>query len=174
MDLLRPDIIAAQERFDALEHHNIHIKELLEQHSDLQTVLDDKNNMDFYAASINPLVDKVEFTKGQENTTYVDFHKVLPFKNVQTNCSKCDGLIRVNSSPFGFPVLIAHELKFRDDYNWFPTNYEDILKIYNFSPKVLAEIQLYIIDLLDKEAKLNRKINKTFLPSSIKKLLPFT
>lgn len=166
-------LVPAQKIFDMFSHHNIHTEALLKNHPDLQAYINDAT-VDYYAESVNPIVDTVNFINGEENTTYVHFHKALPFKKIEIACSKCDGIIRVNSNPSQIPIMVNHELSFRSEYNWYACVYEDILKINNFNSKVLAEIEIYILKFLEEETKLNRKIDKEYLSNSIKKLLPFT
>lgn len=172
--MAKPDILSGREIVDQFEHHNIHTQGLIGFHPDLKVNSDGKK-VDYYAASVNPLVD--EFILGKDTLgTYIYLHYCLPYKTVHVPCHKCDGLIRVNSIPSKIPLFIEHEGSFRDDFVTYGCVYEELIKNNNFSAKTLTEIQMYILKHIQEYSKNlpKAKVDLYYINNSIKKLLPFT
>jgi hypothetical protein len=173
--MAKPEIFTGKEIVDQFEHHNLHTQGLIALHPDLKVHSDGKH-VDYYAESVNALVD--EFILNKETlSTYVYLHFANPFKKIRVPCHKCDGLIRVNSIPSKIPLFIEHEGTFRDDYMIYSCVYEELIKNNNFSAKTLSEIQLYILKHIqeyNKSGISKPKVDLYYLNNSIKRLLPFT
>lgn len=162
---------------DRFQHDLIHTEALLKLYSDLSLVTKNGSNtvhdVEYFSSEIAPEVDSCEFNR--ENTsTYIYTHVVHPYKNVRINCTKCDGLVKVNSNPHRIPLFLEHETLFKKEYTISCFVYEDLLKFHNFSNKILADTQLYILSKLDEHAKNSSKLDLFALSNSIKLLLPFT
>lgn len=170
--MAKPDILTGKEIVDQFEHHNIHTQGLIALHPDLKVYSDGKN-VDYYAESINALVDEVSLNK-ETLSTYVYLHFANPFKKIHVPCNKCEGLIQVNSIPSKIPVFIEHETTFRDDFMLYGCVYEELIKTGNFSATTLSEIQMYILKHIQGYPKTKSKVDLFNINNSIKKLLPFT
>jgi hypothetical protein len=129
-------------------------------------------DVEYFSSIISSEVDQFDFVR-ENTTTYLYTHVVKPYKNVRVSCSKCDGLVRVNSNPFRIPIFLEHETSFGKDFTISCFVYEDLLKSHNFSSKTLAETQLYIISKLEEHTKNNHRLDIFALSNSIKRLLPF-
>lgn len=167
----------AQQVVERFQHDLMHSESLLRLYPDLSMVTksdaNSLNEAEYFSTTIASEVDICEFNK--ENTaTYVYTHVVQPYKNVRINCTKCDGLIRVNSNPHRIPLFLEHETSFKKEYTISCFVYEDLLKFHSFNSKILAECQLYILSKLDEHSKNNNKLDLLALSNSIKLLLPFT
>lgn len=168
--------LEAQKVVDQFQHHSLHSEALLRMYPDLSVVATGISNsiyeVDYFSNMICSEVNQFDFVK-ENTTTYIYTHVVKPFKNIQVNCSKCDGIVRVNSNPSRIPIFLEHETAFGKDYTISCFVYEDLLKQHNFSSKTLADSQLYIISKLEEHTKNNHKLDIFALSNSIKRLLPF-
>lgn len=169
--------LEAQQVVDKFQHDLIHSESLLKLYSDLSIVSkspsDSVHEVEYFSSQIASEVDSCEFIK--ENTsTYIYTHVVHPYKNVRINCTKCDGVVKINSNPNRIPLFLEHETLFKKDYTITCFVYEDLFKFHGFSNQVLADTQLYILSKLDEHAKNNSKLDLFALSNSIKLLLPFT
>lgn len=166
----------AKTAVDQFQHDALHSEELLRIYPDLSIVATSLSKaiyeLEYFSASISSEVNQFDFIK-ENTTTYIYTHVVKPYKNIQINCSKCDGIIRVNSNPSRVPLFLEHETMFGKEYTISCFVYEDLLKAHSFSSKTLAESQLYIISKLEEHTKNNHKIDIFALSNSIKRLLPF-
>lgn len=169
--------IEAKQVVDKFQHDLIHSKELLEMYPDLSIVSksnpDNLHEVEYFSNQIASEVDSCEFIR-ENSSTYLYTHVAHPYKSVQLNCAICNGVVRVNSNPHRIPVFLEHETMFKKDFTITCFVYEDLLKFHNFSNKILADTQLYIISKLDEHTKNNNKIDLFALSNSIKLLLPFT
>jgi hypothetical protein len=157
---MKPKGVEAQAVVDQFHHHTLHSDALLRLYPDL-TIVADGTTVDYF-----------DFLK-ESTTTYLYIHSVRPYKNIQINCLKCDGVVRVNSHPFRIPIFLEHEIVYNKEYNIYSFVYEDLIKAHNFSAKTLAETQLYILSKLEEHTKNNHKIDFFTMSNSIKRLLPF-
>src|SRR5574339_33203 len=160
--------LEAQKVVDQFQHHSLHSEALLKLYPDLSIVADGIS-VEYFSARISSEVNQFDFVK-ENTTTYVYTHVVKPYKNIQLSCSKCDGIVRVNSNPSRIPIFLEHETVFGKDYTISCFVYEDLLKSHNFSGKSLAETQLYIISKLEEHTKNNHKLDIFALSNSIKRL----
>lgn len=163
--------VVAQDMVEVMKHHNHHSEELLGLYPDL-TIEVDGNSANYYSTIINSQVDEFRFEK-EATTTYFNIHSVHPYKNIRIPCSRCEGLIRVSSTPSRIPLFLEHENFYNKEYIWYGFVYEEMLKSHNFSPAALAQSQLHIISKLDEHSKVNHKVDIFNLNNSVKKLLPF-
>lgn len=168
---MKPKGIEAQKVVDQFHHHSLHSEALLKLYPDLSIVADGAT-VEYFSVAISSEVNQFDFVK-ENTTTYLYIHSVRPYKNVQISCSKCDGIVRVNSNPSRIPVFLEHETIFSKEFTISCFVYEDLLKHHGFSGKTLAETQLYIISKLEEHTKNNHKIDIFALSNSIKRLLPF-
>ncbi len=154
-----------------IDHITLHSEKLLQLYPDLNvspTIFETK----YFSKTLNADVDEFEFSSSSMST-YVYIHKISPFKNVQIDCPKCNGLVRVNSEPHELPILIEHELTFRTAFNLYTPPYQDIIKSANLSEKTLTAVQLHIISKLEEHHSSKHTLDLLGLNDSIKKLLPF-
>lgn len=167
----------AQQVVDQFQHDLIHSEALLKLYPDLSVIAKNISStiheIEYFSTTISSDVDSSEFFK-EPTSTYLFTHVVLPYKNVQLNCSKCDGIVRVNSNPHRVPLFLEHEVVFKKEYTISCFVYEDLLKIHNFNSKILADSQMYILSKLEEHTKNNNKLDLFTLSNSIKRLLPFT
>lgn len=167
----------AQQVVDKFQHDLIHSESLLRLYPDLSIVSksspDGAHEVEYFSSNISIEIDSCDFIK-ESTSTYLYTHFVHPYKNVRINCTKCDGLVKVNSNPHRIPIFLEHETSFRKDFTISCFVYEDLFKFHNFSNKVLADTQLYILSKLDEHSKNNSKLDLFALSNSIKLLLPFT
>lgn len=167
----------AQQVLDKFQHDLIHSEALLKLYSDLSIVTasapDTLHEVEYFSSNIAAEIDSCDFIK-ESTSSYLYTHIVQPYKNVRINCTKCDGLVKVNSNPHRIPIFLEHETLFRKDFTIICFVYEDLFKFHKFSNKVLADTQLYIISKLDEHTKSNSKLDLFGLSNSIKLLLPFT
>lgn len=168
--------LEAQQVLDKFQHDLIHSEALLRLYSDLSLVTKSVENtlheVEYFSSKIAVEVDACDFLK-EQTSTYLYTHVVQPYKNVRINCTKCDGIIRVNTNPHRIPLFLEHETTFKKEYTIICFVYEDLFKFHNFSNKVLADTQLYILSKLDEHAKNNNRLDLFALSNSIKLLLPF-
>lgn len=162
---------------DKFQHDLIHSEALLRLYPDLNISTKSGTNsiheIEYFSSIINSEIDICEFVK-ENPASYIYTHAVNAYKNVKINCTKCDGLVRVNSNPHRIPLFLEHEVYFRKEYTITCFVYEDLIKLYKLSNHVLAESQLYIISKLDEHAKNSSKLDLFGLSNSIKLLLPFS
>jgi hypothetical protein len=162
--------VEAQAIAEEFLHNGLHTSLLLKKYEDLRVEVTGQT-VDYYSTRINQEVDQFQFEKNTV-TTYVFIHSCYPYKNVKIDCSRCDGLIRVNANPSRIPLILEHELVYAKDYAWYALAYEDFLKSNSFNQMTLTAVQLHIIKEL--EAKKGKKVDTFYLNNSIKRLLPFT
>lgn len=164
--------VVAQEVVDSMNHHNFHTQELLRLYPDL-TVVVDGTTVDYYSISINSEVNEFQFDRGSL-AAYVYMYSVHPYKNVRINCLKCEGVLRINSTPSKISLFIDQEIVYNKKYALYGLLYEEQFKLNGFNGSVLAASQLHIMSKLEEHSKDKHKIDIQNLNHSIKKLLPFT
>jgi hypothetical protein len=169
--------LEAQQVVDRFQHDLIHSEELLKLYPDLSIVAKSASNslheVEYFSTKIATEVDSCDFNK-ESTSAYLYTHVIHPYKNVRINCTKCDGVVRVNSDPHRVPLFLEHETVFKKEYIISCFVYEDLFKFHNFNSKVLSNTQLYIISKLDEHSTNNNKLDLLGLSNSIKLLLPFT
>lgn len=164
--------VTAQEVVEVMKHHNHHTEELLGLYPDLMVNIEGDTAV-YYSTIINAEVNEFAFDK-ETTSTYCNIYTVHPYKNVRVGCSRCEGLLRVNSTPSRIPLFLEHENFYNREYIWYGFVYEEVFKSHGFSPATLSESQMYILKKLNESPKANHKIDIYYLNNSIKKLLPFT
>lgn len=172
--------IDGQQVVDKFQHNLIHSEALLKLYPDLtiaaKPTANSVNEIEYFSTIIASEVDSCDFVK-ENPVTYFYTHVAHPYKKVKINCSKCDGIIRVNSYPNSIPIFVEQEVYRANFINEFVITcfvYEDLFERHNFNRKALSETQLYIISKLDEHSKKNTKIDLFGLSNSIKLLLPFS
>lgn len=149
------NIVPAQEMVDQLYHQNLHSEFLLRLYPDLK-IQNDGKNITYFASSVNYDCNEILFSK-ESIGTYVNIHTAFPFKQVQTSCNKCDGLLVVKSNPAKIPLVLEHEMVFSKEYMLYALNYEEVIKNTNFSNKTLSDIQMYILNNIEEHLKIKHK-----------------
>lgn len=167
----------AQQVVDQFQHDLLHSEALLRLYPDLSIVAKNVSNtvheIEYFSTAICLEVDSCDFIK-EATATYLYTHVAIPYKNVRLNCTKCDGVVRVNSNPHRIPLFLEHETLFKKDYTIICFVYEDLFKFHNFNSKALADSQMYILSKLEEHTKNTSKLDLLALSNSIKRLLPFT
>lgn len=164
-------MIDAKETIQNLDHINWHNQQLLVKYPDLKVDIIGHKIVKYYSNSINLEADEVNIAK-DEASAYWFIYAAYPSKNVQINCLKCNGLIKVNSSPHKIPFLLEKGASYQTNFDWYSLTYEDLLKSHNFNSAILSAIQLYLLEELKNRS--NHRIDTQYLTNSIKKLIPFT
>ncbi len=167
--------INASQVVDKFQHDLIHSEALLKLYPDLTISTNLTHEIEYFSSNIALEVDSCDFVK-ENPAAFTYTHAVNPYKNIRVNCTKCEGVIRVNSNPHKIPLFLECETGavFKKTYVITCFVYEDLLKLHSFNNKVLTDSQLYIISKLNEHTKNNNKLDLFGLSNSIKLLLPFT
>lgn len=169
--------IEANKMISKFQHDLLHTEILLKSYPDLnmatKSVSESEHEVEYFSAKIAPEVDSCDFIR-ENPLSYIYIHVANPYKNVKINCSKCDGVVRVNANPYRVPLFLEHETLFRKEYSLTCFAYEDFFKIHKFNNSALSNSQLYILSKIDEHSKNNNKLDLFGLTNSVKLLLPFS
>lgn len=164
--------INVKEALDDIAHYRLHIEGLSHYYPDLKIVRAEEGSVDYYAASINPACNEVDFTS-QTPSTYVTVYFGLPYKEIDIGCKMCSDPIRVNSIPSQIPLYSKHGTTYSDVTKAIYAHpFDEYMKRHKISKYVINKTRSHILDLLKKEPL--GEYEEIVLTNSISRLMIFT